>query len=90
MSHYALTWQEAGRSGVPPARQRQVELLATIPGMSTHTAEVILAEIGADISRFPSAGHLASWAGVCPGNYESAGKSPAGCTRPAIRDSRAC
>ncbi|MEU9663851.1 IS110 family transposase [Streptomyces chartreusis] len=62
--------------------QRQVELLATIPGVSAHTAEVILAEIGADITRFPSAGHLASWAGLCPGNYESAGKSPSGRTRP--------
>jgi transposase len=62
--------------------QRQVELLATVPGVSAHTAEVILAEIGADMSRFPSAGRLASWAGICPGNYESAGKSPSGRTRP--------
>ncbi|MFJ5034423.1 IS110 family transposase [Streptomyces sp. NPDC088560] len=62
--------------------QRQVELLATIPGVSAHTAEVILAEIGADISRFPSANHLASWAGVCPGNYESASENPSGRTRP--------
>ncbi|QCX82851.1 Transposase IS116/IS110/IS902 family protein (plasmid) [Streptomyces sp. YIM 121038] len=62
--------------------QRKVELLATIPGASAHTAEVILAEIGADITRFPSAGHLASWAGVCPDNHEFAGKSPSGRTRP--------
>jgi transposase len=61
--------------------QRQIELLATVPGVSTHTAQVILAEIGADISRFPSAGHLASWAGVCPGNHESAGKHTSGRTR---------
>ncbi|MGW1617487.1 IS110 family transposase [Streptomyces sp. NPDC002285] len=61
--------------------QRQVELLATIPGVSAHTAQVILAEIGADIARFPSAARLASWAGVCPGNYESAGKSTSGRTR---------
>ncbi|MEU8034138.1 transposase, partial [Streptomyces sp. NPDC049099] len=66
--------------------QRQVELLATIPGVSAHTAEVILAEIGADLSRFPSAGHLASWAGARPDNYESAGKYPSGRTRPGARE----
>ena len=49
-----------------------VTLLVTIPGVSTRTAQVILAEIGADMSRFPTAGHLASWAGMCPGNNESA------------------
>jgi transposase len=48
-----------------------VTLLVTIPGVSTRTAQVILAEIGADMSRFPTAGHLASWAGMCPGNNES-------------------
>ena len=58
---------------VQPYR-RHVELLASVPGVSEHTAQVILAEIGSDIARFPSAGHLASWAGVCPGNNESAGK----------------
>ena len=51
-----------------------VRLLVTIPGVSTRTAQVILAEISADMSRFPTAGHLASWAGMCPGNNESAGK----------------
>ncbi|MFC8669909.1 transposase [Streptomyces sp. NPDC057199] len=61
--------------------QRRVELLATIPGVSAHTSQVILAAIGADMARFPSAAHLASWAGVCPGNHESAGKSTAGRTR---------
>ncbi len=65
---------------VAPFRRR-IELLATIPGVSPHTAEVVPAEIGADISRFPTAAHLASWAGVCPGNHASTGKSPTGKTR---------
>jgi transposase len=59
----------------------QVEVLSTIPGVNQKVAEVILAEIGTDMSRFPSAGHLASWAGVCPGNHESAGKQLKGVTR---------
>jgi transposase len=57
-----------------------VTLLVTIPGVSRRTAQVILAEIGADMSRFPTAGHLASWAGMCPGNNESAGKRKSGRT----------
>ena len=52
-----------------------------IPGVGPATAEVLLAEIGADMSRFPTAGHLAAWAGMCPGNYESAGKRRKGKTR---------
>ncbi|HEV2459430.1 MAG TPA: IS110 family transposase, partial [Ktedonobacterales bacterium] len=48
--------------------------LSTIPGVGRRTAEVLVAEIGTDLTRFPSAGHLASWAGLCPGNDESAGK----------------
>jgi len=51
-----------------------VGLLCTIPGIGQRTAENVLAEIGDDMSRFPTAGHLASWAGVCPGNNKSAGK----------------
>lgn len=50
------------------------ELLKTIPGISDVVAHVIVAEIGADMSRFPTAGHLVSWAGLCPRNDESAGK----------------
>src|SRR5207248_404873 len=58
-----------------------IELLDTIPGVNRWTAEVLLAEIGFDMSRFPSADHLASWAGMCPGNRESAGKRKSGRTR---------
>ena len=58
-----------------------VTLLVTIPGVQRRTAQVVLAEIGADMSRFPTSGHLASWAGMCPGNNESAGKHRSGTTR---------
>lgn len=58
-----------------------VELLDTIPGVARRTAEMIVAEIGTDMTRFPSADHLASWAGVAPGNHESAGKRTSGKTR---------
>src|SRR6185295_5779823 len=51
-----------------------VELLKTAPGIQEATARVILAEIGFDLQRFPTAGHLVSWAGLCPGSDESAGK----------------
>ncbi|TDT94152.1 transposase [Streptomyces sp. 846.5] len=61
--------------------RRRIDLLITIPGVGTRAAEVILAEIGAQMERFPTAGDLASWAGVCPGNHESAGKSSSGKTR---------
>ena len=47
----------------------------TIPGVSETTARVVLAEVGADMSRFPTAGHLVSWAGLSPGSNQSAGKS---------------
>jgi transposase len=60
--------------------EEAVELLDTIPGIARETAEIIVAEIGTDMSRFPSANHLASWAGVAPGNNESAGKRHSGKT----------
>ncbi|WP_276937596.1 IS110 family transposase, partial [Ferrimicrobium acidiphilum] len=56
-----------------------VALVASIPGISTITAQVIIAETGGDMSRFPTAAHLCAWAGVAPASYESAGKRrPAG------------
>jgi len=63
----------------PFAQQR--ELLCTIPGVAERTAEVILAELGPDMGRFPSHRHAASWAAICPGNDESAGKRKTGKTR---------
>jgi transposase len=59
----------------------EVERLDTIPGVGRRSAEILLAEIGLDMGRFPTAGHLASWAGMCPGNNESAGKRKTGKTR---------
>jgi transposase len=54
--------------------------LESIPGLGSRAAEVIVAEIGTDMTAFPTAGHLASWAGLCPGNNESAGKRRTGKT----------
>jgi transposase len=59
--------------GLDPFRQA-VTLLRSIPGVSELTAQVIVSEIGTDMGRFPSAGHLISWSGLCPRNDESAGK----------------
>jgi transposase len=56
--------------------------LCTIPGIARTTAEIIIAETGADMRQFPTASHLASWCGLCPGTNESAGKNRSGATRP--------
>jgi len=61
--------------------QEAIVLLDTIPGVGQRAAEILIAEIGTDMSRFPSAKHLASWAGMCPGNHESGGKRLSGKTR---------
>jgi transposase len=59
----------------------EAALLRTIPGVDRRTAEAVVAEIGVDMSRFGAAGRLASWAGWCPGNNESAGRHGSGKTR---------
>ncbi len=54
--------------------QEEVQLLITMPGIKKDTAAIIIAEIGVDMEQFPTSKHLAAWAGLSPGNYESAGK----------------
>lgn len=65
---------------IQPFRELR-QRLTTIPGVARRAAEVIIAETGADMTRFPTPGHLTSWAGLCPGNNESAGKRLSGRTR---------
>jgi len=74
---------------VRPAEEA-IARLDTIPGVGPAVAETLVAEIGVDLARFPSAKHLASWAGWCPGNYESAGKRRGGPTRKGSPSLRAC
>jgi transposase len=61
--------------------QEKVKLIDDIPGVGERSAQIIIAEIGTDMSVFPSDANLASWAGMCPGNHESAGKRKSGKTR---------
>lgn len=63
-----------------PFVKEAARLLQTIPGVGEHVAQVIVSEIGIDMSRFPTDKHLSSWAGMCPGNNESAGKRKSGKT----------
>jgi transposase len=67
------------------AQQEAVALLDTIPGVSQRTAETLLADIGTDMTRFPSAKPLASWAGMRPGHDESGGKRLSGKPRQGSR-----
>lgn len=68
-----------------PLERQTVQRLDQIPGFDRRTGQNVLAEIGTDMSRFATASHLASWAGLCPGNHESAGKRHSGRTRKANR-----
>jgi transposase len=70
--------------------EAELTRLDTIPGVARRTAEVLVAEMGADMTRFPSARHLAAWAGLAPGNYESAGKRKSGTTRKGNPALKAC
>jgi len=73
---------QAERTPLPPLSwEEALPLLDSIPGVPRRMAEAILAEIGPALSRFPTARHLASWVGRCPGNHESAGKRMSGRTR---------
>jgi transposase len=64
-----------------PAAADALERLDGIPGVGRRTAEILVAEIGLDMSCFPTSANLASWAGLCPGNHQSAGKQKSGRTR---------
>lgn len=68
-----------------PLERQTVRRLDEVPGFDVRTGQNVIAEIGTDMSRFPSPHHLASWAGLCPGNDESAGKRRTGRTRKANR-----
>jgi transposase len=66
---------------VPLTYQQAIALLDSIPGVNQRSAEIFIAEVGTDMQRFPTAQHLASWVGICPGNHQSAGKQIRGTTR---------
>ena len=72
--------QEADESELPLTWEAAVALLATMPGVNRRIAEVMLAEMGLDMSQFPTANHLSSWAGLAPGNHQSGGKRYSGRT----------
>jgi transposase len=72
-----------------PSGREAVKRLDDVPGFDVRTAQNVIAEVGTDMSRFPSPHHLASWAGLCPGNDESAGKRRGGRTRKGDRWLRA-
>ena len=86
------TESETSQSETPqaPSFEQAVELLDTIPGVDKLTAQLIVAELGIDMSHFPTAKHAAAWAGLAPGNNESGGKRRSGSTKKGNRALRAC
>ncbi len=66
--------REIENAGFRPA----LDLIKTVPGIQQDSTVSVLAEVGPDMNIFPSAGHLSSWAGLCPGNRQSAGKDKGG------------
>jgi transposase len=68
-----------------PLEKQMVTKLDEVPGLDVRSGQNIIAEIGTDMSRFPTAAHLSSWAGLCPGNNQSGGKRKNGKTRKANR-----
>jgi transposase len=81
--------EEIDRLMRPFDEEEQQERLDAIPGVGRDVAQVILAELGVDMSRFPSAAHAASWAGLAPGKNESAGKNRSGKITPGNRHLKA-
>ena len=72
--HRAAEPERPDRVRPKTPRAQIVELLSSIPGAQAPAAQVLIAECGVDMSLFPTAGHFASWAGVCPGRHQSAGR----------------
>jgi len=81
--------REEGQAGADPFVAEAGELLDSSPGVGEHVAHTIVAEVGVDMGRFPADGHLASWAGMGPGNNEAAGKRKSGPTTKGSQSLRA-
>ena len=81
MARTAAELQRQIQESPDPFLPQAVDLLQPIPGVGARVAETLVSEIGTDMTCFPTAGHLASWAGMCPGNHQSAGKQLSGHTR---------
>jgi transposase len=79
------TFDQQVQEVMSPLEKQAAERLDAMPGIDARSAEVIVAEVGTDMSRFPNEHHLASWAGLSPGNHQSAGKRRSGRTSPANR-----
>lgn len=79
------TFDDRIEAVMSPLERESVKRLDEVPGFDVRTGQNVIAEIGTDMSRFATSHHLASWAGLCPGNHESAGKRKSGRTRQANR-----